>query len=733
MADITVLGGLTTVHDQRSAHSKILWHSPTTGFAMVWDNTGGTFVALKTTDAGSTWAEVDAAGAPAADPRSMGMAWEDENGNPFDSGVGHIFFVDNTDDDAQHVAFDSVAETWGTIETTSTGVSVAGTSSQSAVDGHAATNGDLLNVARLDQNGEVTADLWDESGSAWSTVGGSTANEPWFGASQTDNVLVVPANGGADFLVLMADESVNSLTARGYRVAADDWTASGSVGSLTEPATDYHNNYMAAVYDWINDRVIVVWQTQQGNAAGDLACATIAWDGTDVAPTVTGQADVVTNDATMMLAGLTFDPINQDVYAHYLQGTINATVNGHYKKSAAGGTLSWGSESSAYLGTDDDYRMIIGSVITTAGGRVMPTVYDDDDQLVLISDSNDLAIFNEAVAGNQPAATGALVVDEGGVEIALAGAQPAATGGLALAAAIALAGNQPAATGAQGAIAYAIALAGAQPAPSGALGLTAAIALAGSQPAATGAVVSLEAAAVAGAQPAPSGALAAVQTLAIAVAGSQPAATGAVVAVQTLAIAVAGNQPNATGAVAVEYLIALAGAQPAPSGIVAASQAAAVAGNQPAASGALTAVQQLAIALAGNQPAPSGALAAVQTLGVALGGTQPAPSGALVVDVSVAVALAGAQPAATGALGLTAAIALAGAQPASTGAVVVLVAITSTGTQPAPSGALVAVFVLAPGIPARFVQPRPRPETYLAPDDPLPEMATSSRGERYLR
>ena len=393
MADITVLCGMVGTHEQRSANSKILWVNSTTGYVCLWDNTGSTFGAYKTTDGGATWVEVDAAGAPAANPRSMGFYWEAQNGDPFDADKCHIGFLDATDHEAQHVSFDKGSETWGSIATAHTYVSVSGTSSQSAADMAVATNGDILLVTRADQDGEVSADLWDESGSSWSQVGDEIDSEPWWGDFQEDNVAVEVSNVGIDFMVAMWDQGGDHMRIRGYRVSSDDWTPETSIfGLANEPATDFHNNLMAMVYDWINDEILFVIQTAQVVSTGDIRAWTFNWDGTDVAPTVTSEEDIITNDETMMLVSLTFDPINEEIYCHYAQGTIESSVNIHYKKSPIL-AYSWDSESSAYLATDDDYRMIRGSVITVAGGRVQPTVFDDDDLLLLVSDSKDVEIL----------------------------------------------------------------------------------------------------------------------------------------------------------------------------------------------------------------------------------------------------------------------------------------------------------------------------------------------------
>lgn len=394
MADITVLGSASGSTDHRSQISPTVWVDENTGYVVSYDTS--TFVCLKTTNAGTNWSEVDAAGAPAASPRSQGYGIEAVNPTPNDPDAIHVVFLDVTDDQLQRVTFDIGTETWGSIEVAASVPvpdGVHNSSNQSAMDAAVNNSGYILAPWRANQAGEVGCQLYDPVGASWSSVGGSANNSPWWGPFQIDGVAVAPANGGDNFLVVVFDENANDFRIRGYRVTANDWTNATSINNQkVTSGIPRHNNDFALAFDHINDRVLLTFTTTEGVAGCDIQCWTIDWDGTDVAPTVTQQSNVVTDDATLMLTELSIDYVSELVYCSYARGTINDSVN-VYRRSSALGTISFGSESAAYFAVPDDYRMIAGDVVrASTGGRIQETVFDDDDVLLLVNDENDVEI-----------------------------------------------------------------------------------------------------------------------------------------------------------------------------------------------------------------------------------------------------------------------------------------------------------------------------------------------------
>ncbi len=379
MADILIHNDLSGVHESRDAASKVLWTSTTTGYICFYDNTGTTFVVEKTTDSGASWSVIDAAGELACNPRSSAFYWEEQNGSPDDPDLLHVGFLDVDDDQAQHMTFDIGTESWaGSIDVAHSYTSVIGSSSQSSIGMAVATNGDILVVSRADQDGEVSADLYDKSAGTWSQVGSAVGNSPWIGAFQTDQTRVEVGNGGVDFVVAMADESGSAIWVRGYRVAADDWTAA-AFPSFTDRGLDQQE--FALSFDWVNDETLLAAVNDRGQAGSDLTFWSITWDGTDVAPTVTSEANVMTDDTSVQSVTMSFDPINDLAYVHYARGTQLVDVDVYEKYSTTGGTYSWSAESTARNGTTEDIRTLHGSVITTtrSGGRVACVFQDDDD------------------------------------------------------------------------------------------------------------------------------------------------------------------------------------------------------------------------------------------------------------------------------------------------------------------------------------------------------------------
>lgn len=397
MADVTVLSAVTGVTDHRGQISDVVWVSETTGYVISHD--GSTFVALKTTDRGHSWSEVDAAGAPAADPRSQGYAIEAKLDTPNDADKIHVCYIDATVDEAQRVVFDVGSETWGSITGMATGWPVGtvnGSSAVSAGDAAANEDGDVLFAYRTQESGfprRVEATLFDRS-AATNTVVGGEATDPWGGGASFDQLVMCAINGGADFLCALIDESGNRFRVTGYDVSGDAWSSQTQIFSTVMSGQGIRGRSLWSIeFDHVNDRAILISNSNRGVAGNDINCWTITWDGNAAnTPSVTGQGDVVTDDATTGVLELVLDFVNEEVYAVYCRGTLGSSVDVYWKKSALG-TISWGSEVGAYAATADDYRMLAGCVIPAAvGGRVQPVVFDDDDLLLLVNDANDVEI-----------------------------------------------------------------------------------------------------------------------------------------------------------------------------------------------------------------------------------------------------------------------------------------------------------------------------------------------------
>ncbi|MGE3463890.1 MAG: hypothetical protein AB7I04_18430 [Pseudomonadales bacterium] len=296
------------------------------------------------------------------------------------------------------------------------------------------------------------------------------------------------------------------------------------------------------------------------------------------------------------------------------------------------------------------------------------------------------SIVLETVAGSQPSATGTVHSKQ---FAALAGNQPAASGALTVDRTLqhkSLAGNQAAASGSVASVRTSYkTVAGAQPAASGAIAAQLLLlrAVAGDQGAPSGTVASVRTSykTVAGNQPAATGTIEGELAVTLVdVAGAQPAATGAVVPLQSLLRSVAGAQPAASGAVTVEWLfrqISVAGSQPAGSGTVAVEwllRHITLAGAQPAATGDLGILQQAFVSVAGVQPAAAGAVAFDLVLRhIAVSGNQAAAAGAIAAHV------------------VFQSLTLEGNQPYATGALILLVYVLLEGNQGEPSGALVII------------------------------------------
>ena len=390
MADVTIFGNTAGSHNERDAASRIRWTSITTGYFAFYNNTDTQIVMFKTTDSGATWAEVDAAGALTHNPRSCAWYWEVQNGNPNDADLMHVVWLDKTDNETQHATFDIGTEAWSAMDVAESWTAVDNTSGASSIGMAVATNGDILVASRANQNGEVNCSLYDLSATSWSSVGGDAGNAPWNGAYQSDQVRVEVGNGGADFIVYTMDESSDRLHVRGYRVAAADWTTVADITSVVDRGLDQQE--FAIAYDFTADESLLVFSNDRSVAGNDHKAYTVNWDGTDVAPTLTAEADILTDNTTAGALTVSFDPITNEMAVAYTDDAQLAPNSVYVKTSAAGGTYSWSTASTARNATTADIRSIHGSVFTAAGGGRLGFAFFDDDLNDLMYPQNDTEV-----------------------------------------------------------------------------------------------------------------------------------------------------------------------------------------------------------------------------------------------------------------------------------------------------------------------------------------------------
>ncbi len=413
MADVTILTAVSGATEDRGRLCPIVWVSTLTGYYLVYSDTNSRWQAMKTTDGAASWAEVDVAGAPEAVPRSHGYAPEAENGTPDDVDAMHVVWLDVTDDELQHAAFDIGTETWGGMTVAnSAAITTVGTDTQSAMAVAVSDEGKILAPFRPEQGtGEHGVAYWN--GSAWSDVdGGGPSALPWWGDAQIDQVQVCPINGGVDFLTVMWDEGSDALRIGGFDTSTTSWVAQAdqvtiaSKPLLTANGTN-GSRFFALAYDYVNDRavLIVIDDLGDGGDTRDVQLYTITWDGIVAnSPVSTSQGEAVTNDDELDAVEIILDMHQELLHAIYTRG-VAGSQQVYRKQSALAGSFSWGSESSALMTDADDYRVIGRSVIRPAiGGRIAAHVYDDDDVRILVN------------ADNSPAVTvGTPVIDRGGI------------------------------------------------------------------------------------------------------------------------------------------------------------------------------------------------------------------------------------------------------------------------------------------------------------------------------
>ena len=319
MADISVFTPRGTATNVFVGRLDTFWTDVDTGYIIGYYDTNNDIECFKTTDAGSTWALVDEAGFPTLNGdnlRGFSVYPEQRNGSPNDVDLIHVAFSDNITKDLRWTTFDTSTDTWDSTGATvlNTAVTVTTIPHTLAVN----TAGKILIPYNLDSGTTVGAMYWN--GSTWAEKGGASSN-PWVATPGSDVPLVEVANGGVDFICAVFDRTASVLSIVGYRTAADDWTAADTSISLTMGSNRYAAEFDMK-YDPVNDEVLLAVQNNNFQATGDVDVYQITWDGTDVAPTVTGPSTVLANTAGSMVA-LTIDEGNSEVYCAYTRGATN--------------------------------------------------------------------------------------------------------------------------------------------------------------------------------------------------------------------------------------------------------------------------------------------------------------------------------------------------------------------------------------------------------------------------
>ncbi len=399
MADVTIDSGAETLTNERDALHGPYWTSTSVGYVVSQEAINDLEV-WKTDDSGATWATQDAANEPtSANNRSMAVWYDKET--PDNTGtIIHIAFVRTTDNDVRYVAFDTAADTYGTIRTVDA-LTVSGTSADSDVSVTCAKSGKVYVCAR----GDFEQDTENTDHSMRSSTDGFATNNESEASPYTSSEELVKLFPGAD-----ADEDDICMVfyqATGTAIRFGKFDSSANSWGLTTVDTDIpatasvlrgrKGNFDACIRH-SDDHILVVYYSDINISTGDFRCADI----TQATPTITGKTNLHTDVADSSFPAILINQINDDVYVAYAGSdddteALGADIVVYFKKSDDGmGT--WGTEQTYGVQADDHKATSLGRTIGNDGGRIMPVWFNDDLVTTVVNDGNDVEIAASGVA-----------------------------------------------------------------------------------------------------------------------------------------------------------------------------------------------------------------------------------------------------------------------------------------------------------------------------------------------
>jgi hypothetical protein len=359
------------------------WTSPTTGYIVVPVNLSQQPINVyKTTDSGATWSAITT-----GRPNSVGShiaCWFDKNTSGDTGTKIHFAFFDGR---PVYKAFDTSNDTWG---------------STVVINGSIASDDVWCGITKS-RGGNLYA-VWEATGASngrndvWrSTDGGANwtqrANIIEGNTTNPDRFLLFPANlaDNQDIWCLYYDHSAGEVSLKTYDDSANSVSENSIdasvIGNITYPVFPGSGAVRHS-----DGNLLIALANAVDSASGDLVTYDIA-NGT----TITAKTNILTNKDDWYYPALFINQQNNDIYVAYAgkgdgSETFTTTVGIYYVKST-NGMSTWGTEQ-IYEGTTlADYRFIsVGDSVGNAGGRFMPTYFNDDLNDVYVEDANDIEI-----------------------------------------------------------------------------------------------------------------------------------------------------------------------------------------------------------------------------------------------------------------------------------------------------------------------------------------------------
>lgn len=400
MADVTVDAATHTSGESIDMLWGPYWTSPSVGYIISVDPFAEVEV-RKTEDSGASWAVQDSVNAPADSSVSRVAAWKDTE-TPGDSGtLLHIAWGDTFLDAVGYIIFDTSDDTYGTRREVDLFTAFGNIRSDIDISITKSKSGRVYICARSDF--ELDTENTDHSMRS-SSDNFATNNEsetsPY--TSDEEQLKLYP---GAD-----ADEDdICAVVFDGVNKDFEFWKFDASAGTwgvttilnvlLTRLEVANFKTLFDAVIRHSDEHILFAAWNDLDQASADLR----TWDITQATPTITQKGIIESNSDDMALVAMMINQQNDDVYVAYVGSddgsqTWLSAVQCHYVLSTD--DLGTWSNETTYGVQNDDLRMIsAGRSVGDAGGRFMPSWFNDDLNTITVNDGNDIEIAAVSVGG----------------------------------------------------------------------------------------------------------------------------------------------------------------------------------------------------------------------------------------------------------------------------------------------------------------------------------------------
>ncbi len=356
------------------------WIDESTG-VIVYVDSGTDISFARTINAGTSWALTEIA---AGTTRQVD-AWFDQE-IPGDSGtLIHVAWLDSSTPHRAYYRTINISDgSLGTQRTVNDTITIELGSPQNNILAITKTVSGNLLYAYSTQT-EIDAYKSEDSGASWQTIA-----DPFEIATQEDYFLLFSADTGDDddAAGIFWDKSANEISIKMYDDSANTWNETLIANSMTDNPTRY--NFDASVRHSDN-HILLAAHSDDDSTSDDL----MTWDLTIdsiASPTVTAKTNIFTNQDDSTHVAVLINQINDDVYIAYIKGPPNGLQHIVFHKSI-NGMDSWGSEQ-AYSQTADDDRLIHGGrTVSSNGGRVQWSWFDDDSTDIWVNLVNDIELI----------------------------------------------------------------------------------------------------------------------------------------------------------------------------------------------------------------------------------------------------------------------------------------------------------------------------------------------------